>query len=111
MATIFQYTLVSLLLHSCTGFSVNPKSGISSLSSVPTKLAAATALPLELSPAVSEEEEPKVGVLLLNLGGPETGDDVEGVFQSNAIQKKSSTAVAHKSFLTKSRPVPCCAIS
>jgi hypothetical protein len=25
-----------------------------------------------------ESDEPKIGVLLLNLGGPETGDDVEG---------------------------------
>jgi hypothetical protein len=24
------------------------------------------------------DESPRIGVLLLNLGGPETGDDVEG---------------------------------
>jgi ferrochelatase len=37
-------------------------------------------LPSPMMDAVSneEEEEVKVGVLLLNLGGPETGDDVEG---------------------------------
>lgn len=46
-----------------------------------TKLAAATTLsldtPLDDSPA-GAKDTPKVGVLLLNLGGPETGDDVEG---------------------------------
>lgn len=48
---------------------------------VPQKasLDAATALPIDASmPLGSEEEESKVGVLMLNLGGPETGDDVEG---------------------------------
>jgi ferrochelatase len=46
----------------------------------PTRLLAATALPLDTitPPTPLEAEESKVGVLLLNLGGPETGDDVEG---------------------------------
>ena len=46
-----------------------------------TKLSAATALPVgSVAPAITAEAEndEKVGVLLLNLGGPETGDDVEG---------------------------------
>ena len=43
-----------------------------------TELSAATALPLQETVEVAADEEPKVGVLLLNLGGPETGDDVEG---------------------------------
>ena len=44
----------------------------------PTKIEAATALPIDTSVTTSKDEEPKVGVLMLNLGGPETGDDVEG---------------------------------
>ena len=40
------------------------------------------AVPMETPPSsavvADEPETPKVGVLLLNLGGPETGDDVEG---------------------------------
>jgi ferrochelatase len=43
---------------------------------MPLKVAAAPIL--EASPLVIEPTNPKVGVLLLNLGGPETGDDVEG---------------------------------
>jgi hypothetical protein len=47
-----------------------------------TTLEAATALPVENFAATpSEAEESKVGVLLLNLGGPETGDDVEGAYR------------------------------
>jgi hypothetical protein len=45
---------------------------------MPLKVAAAPIL--EASPLVIEPTNPKVGVLLLNLGGPETGDDVEGAF-------------------------------
>lgn len=30
-------------------------------------------------------DTPKVGVLLLNLGGPETGDDVEGMFMDDIL--------------------------
>jgi len=40
-------------------------------------LNAATALSLETPSDASSAVEPNVGVLLLNLGGPETGDDVE----------------------------------
>jgi hypothetical protein len=80
MASLLQYTFVSLLVQSCAGFSITPEAGISPLASATTKLAAATALPLEGVVTIAKEEEPKVGVLLLNLGGPETGDDVEGVF-------------------------------
>jgi len=40
------------------------------------------AVPMETTPGAAvvadEPEDPKLGVLLLNLGGPETGDDVEG---------------------------------
>ena len=52
-----------------------------------TPLRAATGIPLSpgtsapSGPSVSSSgsaDEPRVGVLLLNLGGPETGDDVEG---------------------------------
>jgi len=54
------------------------KSSLSSSDSL-SILSAATALPLE-TPDTSEKssvDETNVGVLLLNLGGPETGDDVE----------------------------------
>ena len=51
-----------------------------------SQLNAATAFPMEIpnfdvntSPAAATASQPKVGVLLLNLGGPETGDDVEGM--------------------------------
>jgi hypothetical protein len=81
MPSLLQYTLVSLLVQSCAGFSITPEVCISPLASTPTRLAAATALSLEGAVATTKVEEPKVGVLLLNLGGPETGDDVEGVFQ------------------------------
>ena len=56
-----------------------------------SRLEVATTAPLEVASTVAvdatqdlpnaaaaEEEETKVGVLLLNLGGPETGEDVEG---------------------------------
>eukprot|EP00546_Thalassionema_frauenfeldii_P008997 CAMPEP_0178913734 /NCGR_PEP_ID=MMETSP0786-20121207/11009_1 /TAXON_ID=186022 /ORGANISM="Thalassionema frauenfeldii, Strain CCMP 1798" /LENGTH=480 /DNA_ID=CAMNT_0020586513 /DNA_START=149 /DNA_END=1591 /DNA_ORIENTATION=+ len=44
------------------------------------KLKAATAIPIDApgdAELVSSEKKPRIGVLLLNLGGPETGDDVE----------------------------------
>ena len=48
-----------------------------------TKLQAATAFPVDTpfvgTPSLEVEDEPRLGVLLLNLGGPETGDDVEGM--------------------------------
>lgn len=76
-----------------SGFSLQPSSpGIStrpqSLSE--SKLEAATVLSLDNDSSISWSEsannemsmadmkDPKVGVLLLNLGGPETGEDVEG---------------------------------
>lgn len=56
-----------------------------------THLSAATTITIDPSDALdvpaappvelSSIDTPKVGVLLLNLGGPETGDDVEGTFQ------------------------------
>lgn len=51
------------------------------LSSSTWRFNAASALPLDtiVPPTPLEAEETKVGVLLLNLGGPETGDDVEGL--------------------------------
>ena len=44
-----------------------------------SQLSVATALPLEVIPESEVVEQEKVGVMLLNLGGPETGDDVEGM--------------------------------
>ena len=73
--------LFSLLVHACWSFSVGPEGGTPTSASPTTKLAAATALPLGEPVTTPKEEESKFGVLLLNLGGPETGDDVEGVFQ------------------------------
>ena len=44
-----------------------------------TALSVASSLPLPPQNGASVvDNTPKVGVLLLNLGGPETGDDVEG---------------------------------
>jgi len=68
----------ALLLHaSCDGFQ------IPSLRSAPrvhdTTIDAATALPVDSGLVAGQDNsESKIGVLLLNLGGPETGDDVEG---------------------------------
>jgi hypothetical protein len=47
------------------------------------ELKAATSLPMDSSfvgstTTLQVDESPRIGVLLLNLGGPETGDDVEG---------------------------------
>lgn len=62
-------------LTSCHAFTSN---------SVPTvdrrlQLEAATSLPLGDANLQTKEEQPNVGVLLLNLGGPEKTDDVEGM--------------------------------
>jgi hypothetical protein len=45
----------------------------------------AIALPMDFDESSSSTVDvaPKVGVLLLNLGGPETGDDVEGTCHDN----------------------------
>lgn len=81
--------LAALFLATASGFSPSARqvsAGISSSSSCRsiTVLQAATSLPLESFSAPLPEESasaadtPKVGVLLLNLGGPEKADDVEG---------------------------------
>jgi hypothetical protein len=74
---------LSISLRLCDGFSVSsPQPSLNHLgSSTTTRLGAATALPLDVAPPVTAEAEAndeKIGVLLLNLGGPETGEDVEG---------------------------------
>lgn len=43
-----------------------------------SQLSAATAFALDGGYALPQEKDCKLGVLMLNLGGPETGDDVEG---------------------------------
>jgi len=43
-----------------------------------TAAAIPTKQPSSAFDGASKQQQPKVGVLLLNLGGPETGDDVEG---------------------------------
>ena len=40
-----------------------------------------------------QQQQPNVGVLLLNLGGPETGDDVEGRIGVKALLSLSSRAI------------------
>lgn len=89
------YAAVSLLLllalHSCTAYTPPAAAGPKpAFVNVATELKAATvsasvsvsstAMPLILSQdsTTPVPAAPKVGVLLLNLGGPETGDDVEG---------------------------------
>ena len=63
-----------LLVSDCDGFlPIAQESGRFTL----TQMEAATAMPVD-APIMMEKASPKIGVLLLNLGGPETGDDVEG---------------------------------
>jgi hypothetical protein len=70
---------LSLNLRLCDGFSVSSSQPSLNLGSSTTRLGAATALPLDVVPPVAAEAiDEKIGVLLLNLGGPETGEDVEG---------------------------------
>mmetsp|Transcript_30975 Transcript_30975/g.56157 ORF Transcript_30975/g.56157 Transcript_30975/m.56157 type:complete len:476 (+) Transcript_30975:108-1535(+) len=79
--------------HYASGFSLQPSSvGIGGTSHSRTKIEAATALNLDNDSisstpwngsndeavSLADMKDPKVGVLLLNLGGPETGKDVEG---------------------------------
>lgn len=72
--------VLAVLAHSCSGFNVAPGARRSGSVSATTALEAATALPQQETVALpAASEESKVGVLLLNLGGPETGDDVEGM--------------------------------
>ena len=69
----------SLSLRLCAGFSVSSSQPSLNLGSSKTRLGAATALPLDMvSQVTTEANDEKIGVLLLNLGGPETGEDVEG---------------------------------
>ena len=68
----------SLLFVGCDCFQVAPPNKPQNIPQTTTQIEAATALPLESSISFATEKEPNVGVLLLNLGGPETGDDVEG---------------------------------
>jgi ferrochelatase len=68
-----------LVIPTCLGFSIAPYRTIQ----LETKLKAATAIPFleqptDSAPSADADTDLKVGVLLLNLGGPETGDDVEG---------------------------------
>jgi hypothetical protein len=71
---------LSLSLQLCDGFSVSSSQPSLHFGSSTTRLGAATALPLDVAvPQVTAEaNDEKIGVLLLNLGGPETGEDVEG---------------------------------
>jgi len=76
------YGILPLLIANSSAFVVPSQNALqSSFSSSNSffKLNAATAMPIgnsEIAEA-SSAEKPNVGVLLLNLGGPETGDDVE----------------------------------
>jgi hypothetical protein len=49
------------------------------------------------SSSESESSSPKVGVLLLNLGGPETGDDVEGAYACVDAQVDSTPIASSRS--------------
>lgn len=72
-------------MQSCIAFSpIVPQRD--SFQSVITEQNAATALSFDTSvaPPPQEAEESKVGVLLLNLGGPEKSEDVEGEKQNSA---------------------------
>ena len=82
----------SLALPSCDAFTVGGGGGGISVDTG-TQLEAATAAALD-SPILKwdedipvtnqnqADEETKIGILLLNLGGPETGDDVEGAYHN-----------------------------
>lgn len=73
----------------CSGLTVGNNAPSScSLAPATTRLSAATSLPLAgdlVSVEEEEVEESNVGVLLLNLGGPEKTDDVEGMFEDHKI--------------------------
>jgi hypothetical protein len=73
---------LSILTPISEGFSVHSALTRRTLTNNPstTQLAAATALPLavESTPTLAAKEDDKVGVLFLNLGGPEKSEDVEG---------------------------------
>jgi hypothetical protein len=86
MVRVSQLSAALLLLPQCCWTFLSSSSR--SRSSLPfTHLQAATGITIDPSNVLSAPEPqmqvssidaPKVGVLLLNLGGPETGDDVEG---------------------------------
>lgn len=63
-----------LLLRQCEGNSSNP---LAARDFTETQKSVMNAPPMDLL-SRAKKEGAKVGVLLLNLGGPETGDDVEG---------------------------------
>ena len=72
----FRFPILAIALSSVAAF--GPRS-VPNQQPQKLTLDAATALPIDASvPLAREEQESKVGVLMLNLGGPETGDDVEG---------------------------------
>lgn len=73
--TVVGFLLLCIGTQSVFAFSVATRQRSTS-----TRRNAATVMPLDkiTPPTPLEAEESKVGVLLLNLGGPETGDDVEG---------------------------------
>jgi hypothetical protein len=82
--SLLSFTFLLKANHLCSGFStITHNLQITSPSaSHRTNLAAATSLPLEdfvPVPVVQTQEESNVGVLLLNLGGPEKTEDVEGM--------------------------------
>lgn len=90
--------LLSLLLQLCEGFT-RPilQSAVPS-----TLLQAATGIPFDgpaTELAVEDEDSPNVGVLLLNLGGPETGEDVEGTFFGVMAVDSLARAVTQYIFL------------
>jgi hypothetical protein len=91
--TILSVAAFLQLHQGCSGFSV-PHAGIQSqrvINPKRTSLSAATSLPLDDFVVIPEqvEEESNVGVLLLNLGGPEKVDDVEGMFRMDALTRLS----------------------
>ena len=49
----------------------------------------------DLPEAANEDEETKVGVLMLNLGGPETGEDVEGMYQCMCKEYSKPVILLH----------------
>jgi hypothetical protein len=88
MMRLSHLSLALLLLPQCCwGFLSSSSRSLSFVSSPSTsnRLQAATAITIGQSDVLAVPQDqsssidtPKVGVLLLNLGGPETGDDVEG---------------------------------
>lgn len=72
----------------CTAFSPAPL-GVDSSSAFKqsqTERRVASAISFDaITAPPPETEESKVGVLLLNLGGPETGDDVEGALRFHSF--------------------------